>query len=107
MRPTRPAGGSRAIRKPGAGRKRLVEQDATLVRNLEALIEPLSRGDPESPLRWTCKSLRKLARELGDQGHRVSPRSVAEMLHQLGYSLQANAKTREGASHPDRNADLL
>jgi transposase len=104
--PGSPVGGSRAIRKPGAGRKRTVEQDATLVRDLEALIEPLSRGDPESPLRWTCKSLRKLARELGHQGHRLSHRLVAELLHQLGYSLQANAKTREGASHPDRNAQF-
>jgi transposase len=98
--------GGGAIRKPGAGRKRTVEQDATLVRDLEALIEPLSRGDPESPLRWTCKSLRNLARELGHQGHRVSHRLVAELLHELGYSLQANAKTREGASHPDRNAQF-
>jgi hypothetical protein len=61
-----------------------VEQDATLLRDLEALIEPLSRGDPESPLRWTCKSLRKLAQELGRQGHRVSHRLVAELLHQFG-----------------------
>jgi transposase len=99
-------GDSGTIRKPGGGRKRTVEQDATLLRDLEALIEPLSRGDPESPLRWTCKSLRKLARELGHQGHRVSHRLVAELLHELGYSLQANAKTREGASHPDRNAQF-
>src|SRR4051812_1588292 len=95
-----------AIRKPGRGRKRTVEQDATLVRDLEGLVEPLSRGDPESPLRWTCKSVRKLAQELGRQGHRVSHRLVAELLHQLGYSLQANAKTLEGASHPDRNAQF-
>jgi transposase len=98
--------GGGAIRKAGAGRKRTVQQEATLVRDLEALIEPLSRGDPESPLRWTCKSLRKLARELGHQGHRASHRLVAELLHTLGYSLQANAKTREGASHPDRNAQF-
>ena len=100
------SGASGAVRKPGGGRKRTVEQDATLVRDLEALIEPLSRGDPESPLRWTCKSLRKLARELGHQGHRVSHRLVAELLHALGYSLQANAKTREGGTHPDRNAQF-
>jgi hypothetical protein len=98
--------GSGAIRQSGAGRKRTVDQDATLVRDLEALIEPLSRGDPESPLRWTCKSLRKLAQELGRQGHRVSHRLVAELLHALDYSLQANAKTREGRSHPDRNAQF-
>jgi Rhodopirellula transposase. len=71
-----------------------------------ALIEPLSRGDPESPLRWTCKSVRKLAQELGRGGHRVSHRLVAELLHELGYSLQANAKTLEGSSHPDRNAQF-
>ena len=100
-----PRGGG-AIRKPGAGRKRTIDQDTTLVRDLEALIEPLSRGDPESPLRWTCKSLRKLAQELGRQGHRVSHRLVAELLHALGYSLQANAKTREGGTHPDRNAQF-
>jgi hypothetical protein len=73
---------------------------------LERLIEPLSRGDPESPLRWTCKSVRKLAQELGRRGHRVSHRLVAELLHELGYSLQANAKTLEGSSHPDRNAQF-
>ena len=103
-KPPVPSGG--AIRKPGGGRKRTAEQDATLVRDLERLIEPLSRGDPESPLRWTCKSVRKLAQELGRRGHRVSHRLVAEMLHELGYSLQANAKTLEGSSHPDRNAQF-
>src|ERR1700739_1721545 len=102
--PPMPSGG--AIRKPGGGRKSTVEQDATLVRDLELLIEPLSRGDPESPLRWTCKSVRKLAQELSQRGHRVSHRLVAELLHELGYSLQANAKTLEGSSHPDRNAQF-
>src|SRR5258708_29945208 len=102
--PPVPFGG--AIRKPGGGRKSTVEQDTTLVRDLELLIEPLSRGDPESPLRWTCKSVRKLAQELGRRGHRVSHRLVAELLHELGYSLQANAKTLEGSSHPDRNAQF-
>ena len=102
--PLVPSGG--AIRKPGGGRKRTAEQDETLVRDLESLIEPLSRGDPESALRWTCKSVRKLAQELGRGGHRVSHRLVAELLHELGYSLQANAKTLEGSSHPDRNASL-
>jgi hypothetical protein len=76
------------------------------VRDLESLIEPLNRGDPESPLRWTCKSVRKLAQESGRGGHRVSHRLVAELLHELGNSLQANAKTLEGASHPDRNAQF-
>src|ERR1700736_1935009 len=98
--PPLPFGG--AIRKPGGGRKRTAEQDATLVRDLERLIEPLSRGDPES-----CKSVRKLAQELGRRGHRVSHRLVAELLHELGYSLQANAKTLEGSSHPDRNAQFV
>ena len=76
------------------------------MRDLERLIEPLSRGDPESPLRWTCKSVRKLAQELGRGGHRVSHRLVAELLHELGYSLQANAKTLEGSAHPDRNVQF-
>ena len=94
------------IRKPGGGRKRTVDQDATLVHDLEQLVEPVSRGDPESPLRWTCKSVRKLAEELNRQGHQVSHRLVAELLQELGYSLQANRKTREGAAHPDRNAQF-
>jgi hypothetical protein len=76
------------------------------LRDLEALIEPVTRGDPESPLRWTSKSVRRLAAELQRQGHRTSHRMVAEMLHELGYSLQANAKAIEGASHPDRNAQF-
>ena len=76
------------------------------MRDLEHLIEPLSRGDPESALRWTCKSVRKLAQELDRRGHRVSHRLVAELLHELGYSLQANVKTLEGSSHPDRNAQF-
>ncbi len=92
------------IRRPGGGRKRTVELDPTLRHDLEALIEPTSRGDPESPLRWTCKSVRRLAAELQRGGHRVSYRIVAELLHELGYSLQANRKTLEGTHHPDRNA---
>ena len=94
------------IRQPGGGRKRTVTKDATLIHDLEQLVEPVSRGDPESPLRWTCKSLRKLADELNQQGHQVSHRLVAELLQELGYSLQANRKTREGSSHPDRNAQF-
>jgi len=94
------------IRRPGGGRKKTVHQDRTLRRDLEALIEPVTRGDPESPLRWTAKSVRRLAGELQRQGHRTSHRMVAEMLHELGYSLQANAKTIEGARHPDRNAQF-
>ncbi len=92
------------IRRPGAGRPRLAERDPTLRADLEALIEPVSRGDPESPLRWTTKSVRNLAAELRRGGHAVSHQTVAELLHELGYSLQANRKVLEGTSHPDRNA---
>jgi hypothetical protein len=94
------------VRRPGGGRKRVSETDPTLLAALEALIEPLARGDPESPLRWTCKSTRHLADELTRQHHPVGPRSVAALLHEADYSLQANRKTREGASHPDRNAQF-
>src|SRR5580658_444818 len=94
------------IRRPGGGRKKTVTQDQSLLQDLERLIEPVTRGDPESPLRWTCKSLRKLAAELGSMGHKASHRMVADLLHDLGYSLQANSKTREGSSHPDRNAQF-
>jgi len=94
------------IRRKGAGRKRTVEQDATLKHDLEALVEPVTRGDPESPLRWTCKSVRQLATELKRTGHQTSHRMVAELLHQMDYSLQANRKTLEGASHPDRDAQF-
>ena len=94
------------IRRPGGGRKKTVTQDRTLKSDLEQLVEPLTRGDPESPLRWTCKSVRKLATELRRMGHQTSHRMVAELLHDLGYSLQANRKTQEGASHPDRNAQF-
>jgi hypothetical protein len=94
------------IRRPGAGRKRTVEQDPTLIADLEKLIEPTARGDPESPLRWTCKSVRRLAAELSQQGHRTSHRMVAALLRDLDYSLQANRKTIEGAHHPDRNAQF-
>jgi len=94
------------IRRPGGGRKRTVDRDPTLRRDLEALIEPTSRGDPISPLRWTTKSVRRLAAELGRQGHRVSYRIVGELLHELGYSLQANRKTLEGTNHPDRDAQF-
>src|SRR5512144_498182 len=89
------------IRRPGGGRKRTVDTDATLRSDLERLIDPVTRGDPESPLRWTCKSIRKLAEELQRSGHATSHRMVAELLCELGYSLQANRKTIEGGSHPD------
>ena len=94
------------VRKPGGGRKKATEKDKSLQGALEALVEPLTRGDPLSPLRWTCKSLRHLAEELSMQGHPVSHRLVGELLQELGYSLQANQKTQEGASHPDRNAQF-
>jgi hypothetical protein len=94
------------VRRPGAGRKRLTETDPTLIPALEALIEPLTRGDPESALRWTCKSVRKLAEELRAQGHQIGPQKVSELLHDLDYSLQGTRKTREGADHPDRNAQF-
>lgn len=94
------------IRKSGGGRKKTVEKDPTLKKDLEKLIDPSTRGDPESPLRWTCKSLRKLSEELNRQGHKTSHRMMAELLNELGYSLQANSKTKEGKSHPDRNAQF-
>jgi transposase len=93
-------------RRPGGGRKRATEQDATLLRDLERLVDPVTRGDPESPLRWTCKSVRRLAAALQQKGHKTSYRMVARLLKKLGYSLQANRKTLEGASHPDRNAQF-
>jgi hypothetical protein len=94
------------LRKPGSGRKRLTESDPALAAALDALVEPLTRGDPGSPLRWTCKSTRKLAQELTSQGHRVGYRTVAWLLHEAGYSLQANRKTREGNQSPHRNAQF-
>lgn len=94
------------VRRPGGGRRPLRETDPGLLAALEALVEPLARGDPESPLRWTCKSTRRLAEELTRQDHPVAARSVAALLRAAGYSLQANRKTREGASHPDRNAQF-
>jgi Rhodopirellula transposase DDE domain len=97
---------AQCIRHPGAGRPLLKEADPTLVKDLEALLDATTRGDPMSPLRWTCKSTRHLADELSRQGHRVKYRTVAALLHEMDYSLQANRKTREGASHPDRNAQF-
>jgi transposase len=93
-------------RRPGGGRPPLIETDPTVIQALETLVEPTTRGDPMSPLRWTCKSTRKLAEALQKQGHRVGARTVARLLHALDYSLQANRKTREGSSHPDRNAQF-
>jgi Rhodopirellula transposase DDE domain len=94
------------IRRPGAGRKPLTTLDSELLHALDRLIDPATRGDPDSPLRWTCKSTAKLAEELTRQSHPISDRSVAHLLREAGYSLQANRKTREGGSHPDRNAQF-
>ena len=91
------------IRRKGAGRKRTVEKDLTLLEDLDRLVDPATRGDPESPLRWTCKSVRRLAEELQHEGHAVSYQTVAELLHGLDYSLQANQKTLEGSQHADRD----
>jgi transposase len=98
--------GQRRVRAPGGGRKPLTSHDPDLLRDLEALVEPVTRGDPMSPLRWTCKSTRQLAAELVRQGHRVSYKTVAELLHALDYSLQGTRKTKEGADHPDRDAQF-
>jgi transposase len=100
--PTEPARAQR-IRRPGAGRPALVEVDPSLVVDLESLVDPVTRGDPESPLRWTCKSKDKLAAELREMGHKVSATKVGRLLHELGYSLQVVRKTREGKQSPDRN----
>jgi hypothetical protein len=94
------------VRRAGGGRRALIESDATLLSDLEALVADEARGDPESPLLWTAKSLRTLAGALGGQGHRVSHETVAKLLRSLGYSLQANRKMVEGASHPDRDAQF-
>ena len=91
------------MRAPGGGRKKCIDKDPTLLSDLESLIEPSTLGDPESPLRWTSKSLRKIATELRNMGHKVSHSRVADTLHMLGYSLQANKKTIEGSEHPDRD----
>lgn len=98
--------GPERVRRPGGGRKRASEKDATLWTDLDALVEPMASGDPSSPLRWTSKSVRRLAKELKALGHDVSHRVVAELLHEHDYSLQANRKTREGTAHPDRDAQF-
>ena len=96
----------RRTRQSGGGRKRLREQDPSLVAALEELIAPVTRGHPESPLRWTCKSTRQLAEALVEQGYVIGHTTVAELLQHLGYSLQANAKTIEGKQHADRDAQF-
>ena len=91
------------IRHQGGGRKRVEEVDPTLLEHLESLVEPSTRGDPQSPLRWTCKSVTKLAKELQNLGHQVCPKTVYTLLKSLDYSLQSNRKTQEGSDHPDRD----
>ena len=95
------------VRKAGGGRKKLREKDPSLVGDLEALVEPFSRGDPMRPLRWTCKSGRRLASELAAQNHVISPAKVAELLSELGYSLQSHRKRDEGKGHADRDAQFV
>ncbi len=94
------------VRRPGGGRKPLVLTDASLMGDLLSLVSPGERGDPMSPLRWTCKSLRRLAAELRERGHRISHTVVGELLKQCNFSLQANRQTREGDDHPDRDAQF-
>lgn len=94
------------VRRAGAGRPPVSQRDPAVVAALERLVDPTTRGDPESPLRWTSKSTRTLADELCAQGHSVAPRTVAKLLHESGYSLQATRKTREGRDHPDRDAQF-
>ena len=102
---TRPAPEVR-VRRQGGGRKPLTEADPSVLTDLEQLVEPTTRGDPQSPLRWTCKSTTRLAEEMRRRGHRIGARTVAQLLHDLDYSLQANRKTREGSWHPDHNAQF-
>ncbi|MQB02211.1 MAG: ISAzo13 family transposase, partial [Actinobacteria bacterium] len=95
---------SERVRRPGAGRPKLTDKDPTLLTDLDALVEPETRGDPMCPLRWTCKSTTTLAKALVAMGHRVSPDTVGNLLRTVGYSLQATSKQLEGAEHPDRDA---
>ena len=101
-----PAAGPDRVRRKGGGRRPLVVTDPSLLADLKALVEPTTRGDPMAPLLWTAKSLRHLAAGLGELGHRICHNVVADLLRDLGYSLQANRKTLEGTSHPDRDAQF-
>ena len=96
-------GPSRRVRRAGGGRKKLSETDPTLLSDLQGLVEPTTRGDPQAPLLWTSRSLRNLAEALRTMGHRIGHNVVADLLRQLNYSLQANRKTREGSNTPDRD----
>jgi len=95
------------VRAAGGGRKKLTDKTPSLHSEIDALLEPMTRGDPMSPLRWTCKSTRRLAEELKQRGHQVSQRTICDLLHQAGYSLQSTRKTREGGQHPDRDAQFF
>ena len=101
-----PALSAERVRRSGGGRRSLVRKDPKLPQLLESLVEPLTRGDPESPLRWTCKSTRALAGELSDRQHPISHEKVAQLLRDMNYSLQSNRKTEEGEDHPDRDAQF-
>ena len=94
------------IRHKGGGRKSISHSDPAIRNSLETLVDPVTRGDPESPLRWTCKSTRNLAKELRNQGHPIGERTVSRLLKENGYSLQSNRKSQEGSQHPDRNAQF-
>src|SRR5262249_48633233 len=94
------------VRKRGGGRKKKAFEDPTLAADLKELVEPATRGDPTQPLLWTTRSLRNLVKELGKKGHKVCPTVVGDLLHRMGYSLQANSKTREGNQHIDRDAQF-
>lgn len=100
------AGPSDRVRREGGGRPKLIDLDPDLLTDLDDLVEPDARGDPMSPLRWTLKSTRQLAKALSDMGHQISSWTVGQLLPEMGYSLQATAKTVEGAQHPDRNAQF-
>jgi len=106
MREEASAGPADRARRVGGGRRKQRDRDPALPTALEALVSPETRGDPLSPLRWTCKSTRQLAAALAAQGHPASERLVRGLLHEAGYSVQANAKTREGSRHPDRDAQF-
>jgi transposase len=97
---------SEMVRKAGGGRRRLLQADPRLAADLDQLVEPAARGDPESPLRWTCKSLRNLSKQLQGMGHDISYMTVGRLLVEAGYSLQSNQKAKEGSKHPDRNAQF-
>jgi hypothetical protein len=94
------------IRNPGGGRKKKALEDPSVVADLKSLVEPVTRGDPTQPLLWTTRSLRNLAQELAKKGHKVCPTVVGDLLRDMGYSLQANSKTREGGQHIDRDVQF-